>query len=188
MRVHSTGGGKMTVLNTEGVDPKYIRPRGRSDETVRGLLLSLMTRQLVGPMEFRGPSAIRRVPCMLSHKLLVLFVQSVERAMSVTALVGWGKGCDPYIKPETMMYYRAIIDGMPALYPDGKEACPESYFGTATYKYLKSLHTKSMSSTRGEFSGTKGIRVSSAKRNCTAPRMLRHRRMSRLARRRQRNC
>ena len=57
-----------------------------------------------------------------------------------------------------MMYYRAIIDGMPTSYPDGKEACPESYFGTATYEYLKSLHTKSMSSTRGEFSGTKGIR------------------------------
>jgi hypothetical protein len=78
--------------------------------------------------------------------------------MSVTALVGWGKGCDPYIKPETMMYYRPIIDGMPASYPDGKEACPASYFGTANYEYLKSLHTKSMSSTRGEFSGTKGIR------------------------------
>jgi hypothetical protein len=112
----------------------------------------------------------------------------VERAMSVTALVGWGKGCDPYIKPETMMYYRAIIDGMPASYPDGKEACPESYFGTATYEYLKSLHTKSMSSTRGEFFETKGIRVSSAKRNRTAPRMPRQRRMPRLARRRQRNC
>jgi hypothetical protein len=55
------------------------------------------------------------------------------------------------------MYYRAIIDGMPVSYPDGKEACPESYFGTTIYEYLKSLHTNSMSSTRGEFSGTKGI-------------------------------
>jgi hypothetical protein len=82
----------------------------------------------------------------------------VERAMSVTALVGWEKGCYPYIKPETMLYYRAIIDGMPASYPNGNEACAESYFETANYEYLKSLHTKSMSSTRGEFSGTKGFR------------------------------
>jgi hypothetical protein len=81
----------------------------------------------------------------------------VKRAMSVCALVGWGAGCDPYIKPETMICYRAIIDGMPALYPNGKVACPESYFGTETFEYLKSLHTKSMSSTRGEFSRTKGI-------------------------------
>jgi hypothetical protein len=62
MRVHSPGGGKMTVLNTEGVEPKYIRPRGRGNKMVRGLLLSLMTRQSVGPMELRGPSAISRVP------------------------------------------------------------------------------------------------------------------------------
>jgi hypothetical protein len=82
----------------------------------------------------------------------------VERAMSVTTLVGWGNGCNPYIKPETMMYQRAIIDGMLASHPDGKEACAESYFGTANYEYLKSLHTKSMSSTRGEFYGIKGIR------------------------------
>jgi hypothetical protein len=82
----------------------------------------------------------------------------VERAMSVTALVGWGKGCNPNIKPKIMMYYCAIIDGMPASYPDGKGAYAESYFGTTNYKYLKSLHRKSMSSTRGEFSGIKGIR------------------------------
>jgi hypothetical protein len=76
--------------------------------------------------------------------------------MSVATLLGWGKGCDPYIKPETMMYYRAIIDGMQASYPDGKEACTGSYFGTANYEYLKSLHTKSMSSPRGEFSWDQG--------------------------------
>jgi hypothetical protein len=109
--------------------------------------------------------------------------------MSMTALVGWGKGCNPYIKPETMMYYRAIIDGMPASYPDGKEACPESYFGTATYEYLKSLHTQSPCLVPGAtFLGPRVFGVSSAKRNCTAPRMPRQRRMSRLASRRQRNC
>src|SRR6476469_9062546 len=77
--------------------------------------------------------------------------------MSVTALVGWGVGCDPYAKPETLMYYRAIMEGMPPTYPDGNKACAESYFGEQTYEYLKSLHTKSLSSTRGEYTGTKGI-------------------------------
>ena len=77
--------------------------------------------------------------------------------MAVNALIGWGVGCDPYAKPEELMYHRATMEGMPAT--DGRRRSdPLIFFGKDTYEYLMYWHTKRMSSTRGEFSGAKGIR------------------------------
>ena len=44
--------------------------------------------------------------------------------MAVNALIGWGVGCDPYAKPEELMYHRAIMEGMPAT-DGGEEERPE---------------------------------------------------------------
>jgi hypothetical protein len=77
--------------------------------------------------------------------------------MAVNALIGWGVGCDPYAKPEDLMYYRAVMEGMPAM-DGGERSDPKIFFGKDTYNYPMYWHTKRMSSTRGEFSGAKGIR------------------------------
>jgi hypothetical protein len=55
------------------------------------------------------------------------------------------------------MYYRAVMEGMPAM-DGGERSDPKMFFGKDTHNYLMYLHTKRMSSTRGEFSGAKGIR------------------------------
>jgi hypothetical protein len=77
--------------------------------------------------------------------------------MAVNALIGWGVGCDPYAKPEELMYHRAVLEGMPAM-DNGERSDPKMFFGKDTYNYLMYWHTKRMSSTRGEFSRAKGIR------------------------------
>ena len=77
--------------------------------------------------------------------------------MAVNALIGWGVGCDPYAAPEDLIYHRALMEGMPAM-DGGEESDPKIFFGKDTYDYLLYWHTKRMSSTRGEFSGAKGIR------------------------------
>jgi hypothetical protein len=46
--------------------------------------------------------------------------------MAVNALIGWGVGCDPYAKPEDLMYYRAVMEGMPAM--DGGERSDPKIF------------------------------------------------------------
>jgi hypothetical protein len=68
----------------------------------------------------------------------------------MNALIGWGVGCDPYAKPEELMYHRAVLEGMPAM-DDGQRSDPKMFFGKDTYNYLICWHTKRMSSTRGEF-------------------------------------
>ena len=78
--------------------------------------------------------------------------------MAVTALTGWAVGCDPYPKPDRLMYYRAIYEGMPARQEDGSESDAKEFFGTETYNYLSHWHTKRMSSARAEFAGAKNIR------------------------------
>jgi hypothetical protein len=82
-------------------------------------------------------------------------LQSVERARAVNALVGWEVGCDPHAKPEELMYYRAVMEGMPAM-DGGERSDPKMFFGKDTNNYLMYWHTKRMSSTRGEFSGCQG--------------------------------
>jgi hypothetical protein len=77
--------------------------------------------------------------------------------MEVNALIGWGVGCDLYIKPKELMYHRAVLEGMPAM-DGGQRSDPKMFFGKDTFNYLMYWHTKRMSSTRGEFSGAKGIR------------------------------
>lgn len=78
--------------------------------------------------------------------------------MAVVAMIGWAKDCDPYPLPEVLLKYRAIIEGMPEYERDGSPSDPKAFFGEATYQYLLHWHTKRMSSTRGDFSGVKGIR------------------------------
>jgi hypothetical protein len=77
--------------------------------------------------------------------------------MAVDELIGWGVGCDPYVKPEELMYHRAVLEGMPAM-DGGQRSDPKMFFGKDTYNYLMYWHTKRMSSTRGEFLRTKSIR------------------------------
>jgi hypothetical protein len=77
--------------------------------------------------------------------------------MAVNALIGWGVGCDPYAKPEELMYHRAVVEGMRAM-DGGERSDPKILFGKYTYNFLMYWHTKRMSNTRGEFSGAKGIR------------------------------
>jgi hypothetical protein len=81
----------------------------------------------------------------------------MERAMALNELIGGGVGCDPYAKPEELMYHRAVLEGMPAM-DDGQRSDPKMFFGKKTYNYLMYWHAKRMSNTRGEFSGAKGIR------------------------------
>jgi hypothetical protein len=88
----------------------------------------------------------------------VPLLQSVERAMAVNALNGWGVGCDPYAKPEELMYHRAVLEGMPAM-DGGERSDPKMFFGKDTYNYLTYWHTKRMFSTKGEFSGATGVSV-----------------------------
>ena len=85
-------------------------------------------------------------------------MQSKERAMAVVAMIGWAKDCDPYPKPETLVKYRAMIEGMPEYEIDGSPSDPKAFLGEANYRYLMGWHTKRMSSTRGDFSGVKGVR------------------------------
>ena len=94
----------------------------------------------------------------LLNQCFFIELQSVERAMAVVAMIGWGKDCDPYPKPETLMKYRAMIEGMPEYELDGSPSDPKEFLGEANYKYLMHWHTKKMSSTRGEFAGVKGVR------------------------------
>jgi hypothetical protein len=77
--------------------------------------------------------------------------------MAVNALIGWGVGCDPYVKPKELMYHRAVLEGMPAM-DGGQRSDPKMFFSKDTYNYLMYCHTKRLSSTRGEFLEAKGIR------------------------------
>jgi hypothetical protein len=56
-----------------------------------------------------------------------------------------------------LIYHRAVLEGMPVM-DGGQRSDPKTFFGKDTYNYLMYWHTKRMSSTRGEFSGAKGIR------------------------------
>jgi hypothetical protein len=86
--------------------------------------------------------------------------------MAVNALIGWGVGCDFYAKPEKLMYYRAVMEGMPAM-DGGERSDPKIFFGKDTYKVIRCTGIPRdswyasilrMSSTRGEFLGAKRIR------------------------------
>jgi hypothetical protein len=55
--------------------------------------------------------------------------------MAVNALIGWGIGCDHYVKPEELMYHRAVLEGMPAM-DGGQRSDPKMFFGKDTYNYL----------------------------------------------------
>jgi hypothetical protein len=61
--------------------------------------------------------------------------------MGVNVLIGWGVGCDPYAKPEDLMYYRAVMEGMPAM-DGGERSDPKIFFGKDTCNYLIYWHTK----------------------------------------------
>ena len=78
--------------------------------------------------------------------------------MAKVALLSWAVGCDPYPKPEDLVYYRAVMEGMPRHEVDGERSDPQEFFGAATYTYLMHWHTKRMSSARSEYSGVKNIR------------------------------
>lgn len=78
--------------------------------------------------------------------------------MAVVAMIGWAKDCDPYPTPEVLVKNRAIMEGMPEYEVDGSPSDPKAFLGEANYRYLMHWHTKRMSSTRGDFSGVKGIR------------------------------
>ncbi|GAQ92918.1 hypothetical protein KFL_012010030 [Klebsormidium nitens] len=81
-----------------------------------------------------------------------------ERALAKVALISWAVGCDPYPKPEDLLYYRAVMEGMERCEVDGVKNDPKEFFGAATYAYLLHWHTKRMSSARAEYSGVKNIR------------------------------
>ena len=85
-------------------------------------------------------------------------MQSAERAMAITCMIGWAPECDPYPKPETLLKARAIMEGMPELAPDDTPNDPIVYLGEENAQYLESWHLKRLSSARAEFAGAKGIR------------------------------
>ena len=85
-------------------------------------------------------------------------LQTPERALAKVALISWAVGCDPYPKPEDLLYYRAVMEGMERCEVDGIRNDPKEFFGAATYAYLLHWHTKRMSSARAEYSGVKNIR------------------------------
>lgn len=78
--------------------------------------------------------------------------------MAICCLTGWNKDCDPYPAPELLVKARAMMEGMPEFETSGEPTDVQAFLGEANYKYLMHWHTKRMSSTRGEFSGAKGIR------------------------------
>ena len=94
----------------------------------------------------------------MDHESGITFLQTPERALAKVAMIGWAVGCDPYPKPEDLMYYRAVMEGMERCEVDGEKNDPKEFFGAATYAYLMHWHTKRMSSARAEYSGVKNIR------------------------------
>ena len=79
--------------------------------------------------------------------------------MAVACLQGDCLGAEMYPSKERLVYWRAVLDGMDPIGPDGMETDPMTHFKTKkNYNYVASEHLKACSSKRGELSGAKGIR------------------------------
>jgi hypothetical protein len=78
--------------------------------------------------------------------------------MAVACLQGNGIGSEIYPRKEQLVYWRAVMDGMPPVQANGEKTDPKTFFKPVDYEYLGLGHIGAMRSYRSEVAGARGIR------------------------------